>query len=152
MTLIRDRLRCKPIVYGSPEYGATVKLRDTILRKPLGLCLTQEQMRAESKDHHLACFLEGRIVACLVLTPEADGAVRMRQVAVAPDFQRQGVGTALVRYAEGFAAGHKYREMTAHARESAVPFYDKLGYAAVGERFIEVGIPHVTVCKELPRP
>ena len=142
-------VRCEAIRHGSAEYDATVALRDEVLRKPLGLRLTEEQLRAESADHHVACFLDGRIIACLVLTPESGRVARMRQVAVAAEHRRQGIGTDLVRYAERFAAAHGYTEVTAHAREPAVPFYKRLGYAIVGERFVEVGIPHFTVRKEL---
>ncbi|MFO7534396.1 MAG: hypothetical protein R6X19_01705 [Kiritimatiellia bacterium] len=63
------QLRCVPIKHGSPEYAATVALRNEVLRKPLGLSLSDEQLQAESGDHHLAGFLDGRLVACLVLTP-----------------------------------------------------------------------------------
>ena len=143
------RIRCTAITHGSPEYEATVALRDEILRKPLGLRSSEEQLRAESGDHHLACFRDGRLIACLVLTPVSNDAVKMRQVAVAADCQRRGVGRALALYAERFAAGLGYSEMTAHARETAVPFYEKLGYTAIGDRFMEVGIPHISVRKAL---
>jgi predicted GNAT family N-acyltransferase len=39
--------------------------------------------------------------------------------------------------------------MTAHARESALQFYSKLDYQVLCERFIEVGIPHFEISKEL---
>lgn len=142
-------MRCGPIVHGSPDYDATVALRDEVLRKPLGLRFTEEQLRAESEDHHLGGFLDGRLVACLILTPRGSGTLRMRQVAVAADLQHQGLGTRLVQYAEQFAAERGYVEIAAHARDKAVPFYEKLGYEVTGDRFVEVGIPHVTVRKRL---
>lgn len=145
----RVQLDCRSIAYGSAEYRMAVTLRDDVLRKPLGLRLTQEQLRAEGADHHLGCFADGQMVACLILTPEPGGTVRMRQVAVAAARQRQGIGTALVRYAERFAAEHGYGRITAHARLAALSFYAKLGYQAEGERFFEVGLPHVTVLKRL---
>jgi predicted GNAT family N-acyltransferase len=39
--------------------------------------------------------------------------------------------------------------MILHAREAAVPFYLKLGYALAGEPFEEVGIPHRAMEKTL---
>ena len=147
-----DALRCAPVAYGSAEHAATVALRGEVLRKPLGLHFSEEQLRAESGDHHLACFRSGRIVACLVLSPLSDGVMKMRQVAVAADCQRRGIGTTLVLYAERFAARLGCCEMTMHAREAAVPFYAKLGYSTVGERFIEVSIPHFEMRKRLPPP
>ena len=45
------------------------------------------------------------------------------------------------------ARGH--RELMLHAQESAIGFYEKLGYDAVGERFIEADIPHLEMRKAL---
>jgi predicted GNAT family N-acyltransferase len=39
--------------------------------------------------------------------------------------------------------------LTLHARLSAVGFYRRLGYATHGEHFIEIGLPHVDMCKQL---
>ena len=39
--------------------------------------------------------------------------------------------------------------MTLHAREAAVPFYERLGYLSEGEPFDEVGLPHRAMRKRL---
>lgn len=39
--------------------------------------------------------------------------------------------------------------MSLHARDTAVPFYNKLNYLQVGEPFIEVGITHFEMYKVL---
>lgn len=144
-------LQCRSIKYGTPEYAATVALRDQVLRKPLGLLFNDGQLNEESLDHHLACYRDARLVACLVLSLRTSTMIRMRQVAVAPDCQRQRIGSALIRFAEKFAWELGYTEIMAHARESALPFYLKLGYEPVGPRFTEVGISHVEVNKRLVR-
>ncbi|HRF26714.1 MAG TPA: GNAT family N-acetyltransferase [Ferruginibacter sp.] len=36
-----------------------------------------------------------------------------------------------------------------HARDSAVGFYEKLGYKVIGEGFMEVNLPHHLMVKEL---
>ena len=66
----------------------------------------------------------------------------MRQLAVAAELQGQGIGTALVEFAEALAREIGYRRMILHARETAVPFYEKQGYSIIGEGFEEVTIPH----------
>ena len=73
----------------------------------------------------------------------------LTQHAVAPECQRQGVGSVLVRFAEKFARDRGYTEIMAHARESALGFYIRLGYVPVGPRFTELGLPHVEVRKRL---
>jgi len=128
----------------------TVGLRDDILRSPLGLIFTPEDLAAESTDIHLACFgPEDDLLGCMVLTPGTDRSVRMRQVAVRPDMQRSGVGSAFVRFSERFAADNGFRLMTLHARDTAVPFYERLGYERYGDPFEEVTIPHWKMRKNL---
>jgi predicted GNAT family N-acyltransferase len=66
----------------------------------------------------------------------------MRQVAVAAAMQGKGVGARLVAASEDFAKEHGFQKITLHARETAVLFYERIGYQKIGERFEEVGIPH----------
>jgi GNAT superfamily N-acetyltransferase len=137
------------VPHGSPAYWATVELRDSILRKPLGLRFSEEELEAEKDSHHLACYRGDRLVGCLVLRPLLDGDVQMRQVAVVPDLQGQGIGRAMVEYSEALARTIGFTRMILHARETAVPFYEKLGYARLGNRFEEVTILHWAMAKRL---
>ena len=40
-----------------------------------------------------------------------------------------------------------FRNLVLHARASAVEFYEKLGYAVIGDEFIDVTIAHVRMAK-----
>jgi GNAT superfamily N-acetyltransferase len=132
----------RKVAYGSPEYWATVDLRNLILRQPLGLQFTAEEREADKEYHHFACYLDGRLAGCLVLCPREDGDVQMRQVSVVAELQGRGIGTALVEYSEAWARKAGYRRMILHARDTAAAFYEKLGYSKVGEPFVEVSVPH----------
>ncbi len=140
---------CREVLFASREYRATLALRDEVLRIPLGLTWTAEELQAESQCRHLGSFLGERLVGCLVLQPLDAATVKMRQVAIVPEMQRRGVGSALVAFAEQVARKAGYSRMTAHAREPAVPFYRKHGYAVEGDRFLEVTIPHYAIAKDL---
>ncbi len=135
-------ITCRWIEHGSSEYGEVVQLRRKVLRLPLGLDFTEAQLAAEMADYHLAAYDGETLVGCLLLTDRGDSVVQMRQVAVEPSRQGQGIGALLVQESEQKARSLKYARMILHARDTAVPFYLKLGYAAVGDPFIEVNIPH----------
>ncbi len=139
----------REIEHGSPEYQATVDLRDSVLRKPLGLHFSADELAAEEDSLHIACYRGESLVGCLVLQPIGGGDVRMKQVAVVPELQGQGIGAALVAYAEALAQKVSYRRMVLHARETAVSFYEKLGYSRIGDGFEEVTIPHWVMEKRL---
>ena len=140
---------CLEIEHGTKEYEQTVSLRDEVLRRPLGLQFCSEELADEKGSFHLACLREGIVVACLVLKPLSDKQIRMRQLAVQSGFRGQGLGRTLVSYSESVARDHGYQEMVLHARETAVGFYEKMGYEVTGDRFVEVTIPHFAMRKSL---
>ena len=94
----------REIEHDSPEYWHAVTLRDAILRKPLGLQYTPQQLQAENDSRHIVCYLGDRLVGYLSLRPKAEGDVQMRQFAVAADWQGKGIGRALVERAEALRA------------------------------------------------
>jgi GNAT superfamily N-acetyltransferase len=147
---MRVNLVCRELAFESDDYRLALDLREAILRQPLGLVWTREEMAKEACSFHLGCFDGATLVGTLVLTPLNPATMKMRLVAVAGDFQGRGVGTALVTFAEQFASDRGFNHITANARDTAVPFYRKLGYSVEGDAFIQVLIPHFAISKRLP--
>ena len=137
------------IEHGSREYEETVALRDEVLRKPLGLSYDPAELAGEKDSFHFALREGTELVACLVLKPLDERCIKMRQLAVRESYQGKGVGRELVNYAESFAKGRGNEEIVLHAREMVRGFYEKLGYEAEGDSFIEVGLPHLAMRKKL---
>jgi N-acetylglutamate synthase-like GNAT family acetyltransferase len=141
--------RLEVVPHGGAAWQECVQLRLEVLRRPLGLTFAPEALAAESADLHLAAYQGEALLGCLVLSRVDAETVRMRQVAIHPDRQRGGLGTLLVAESEVQARRLGYRTMTLHARQTAVAYYERLGYRAVGEPFVEVTIPHRTMEKRL---
>ena len=138
------------IAFGTPAFDEAVQLRYEVLRRPLGLTYTEEQLAEEYDQVHLAAYSNHSVlIGYLNLTPQDVEVIKMRQVAVAPDCQGKGVGKELVKAAEDLASQSGYKRMVLHARETAVPFYKALEYNSVGAQFEEVGIPHFRMEKAL---
>jgi GNAT superfamily N-acetyltransferase len=142
-------LTFREVVPGSPEYEEGERLRRRVLRDPLGIVPSDEERAEWLGLRHLAAFEGDRMVGYLMLADAGDGTVRMRQVAVDFDRQRRGIGKALVARSEALARASGFRTMALHARDSAVPFYEALGYEAFDDPFIEVTIPHRKMRKVL---
>lgn len=140
-------LTFKRINTGDPAYQHVFNLRDVMLRQPIGLSLHDEDLSGEVNDHILVAEKGGTIIACLILTPKPGNKVQLRQMAVADNYQGQGVGRALVSYAEEYATKQGYQSIILHARVYARGFYDNTGYKQVGGVFTEVGIPHIKMEK-----
>lgn len=137
------------IAHGTSFYQETVALRDLVLRQPLGLCFTAEELAAEHDSFHLGYWHQDRLLACLILKPLEKTIIKVRQFAVHPDFQGQGLGMQLMQHAEAFARDRGFTKITLHARESAAGFYQKLDYDTQGEPFLEVGLAHRLMTKNL---
>lgn len=133
-----------------PLYAQVYDLREEVLRKPIGLSLRNEDLGAESADTIIVA-LDGahRVIGCVMLRPIGSKEVKLRQMAIAAQWQGQGVGMALLRKAEEVAGASGYDTISLHARQPAVPFYEKGGYRSEGDVFMEVGIPHLFMHKHL---
>jgi ribosomal protein S18 acetylase RimI-like enzyme len=139
----------KIIDHGSPEYRQMVQLRDDILRKPLGLHFTEEELEKEKDNLLVAAYEDDHILGCCMLVEEDPQTVRLRQMAVINDLQGKGVGSALMTFAENLARDRGYRRITMHARKNALGFYEKMGYKQIGDEFEEITIPHYVMEKQL---
>jgi N-acetylglutamate synthase-like GNAT family acetyltransferase len=137
------------IDHGTREYQQMVNLRNEILRKPLGLVFTEEELEQEKDDILMGAFEDDRLLGCCLLTPMDAGTVRLRQMAVPNGMQGKGVGRALMIFAENIARDLGYKKLCMHARKTAIGFYEKLGYSISGEEFMEVTLPHFTMEKAL---
>ncbi len=139
----------KIIDHGSPEYLQMVRLRDIILRKPLGLGFTPEDLEMEKDNMLIGAFEDENMLGCCMLVEERPDIVRLRQMAVLNDLQGKGIGRALMNFAENLARDRGYKIIRMHARHNAVGFYEKVGYKVKGDQFIEITIPHFLMEKEL---
>lgn len=139
----------KQIDFGSPEYDQMVSLRNKILREPLGLSFSEEELAQEKNDILIAAFDEDEILGCCILTKINGEKIRLRQMAVSADMQLTGIGASIMTFAENLARDKDYNYMIMHSRDTAIGFYEKLGYKVASDEFTEVGLPHHIIEKEL---
>src|SRR5262245_48439425 len=131
----------KIIDHGSPEYNQMVQLRNDILRKPLGLSFSHEELEMEKAEILIGAFDDEKMLGCCMLVEEGPGTVRLRQMAVSNNLQGKGIGRALMSFAENIARDRGFKKLTMHARKTAVGFYEHLGYQIMSDEFQEVTLP-----------
>ena len=139
----------KLIKFGSSGYAETLRLREAVLRRPLGTVLQPEDTASDSGEIHITAWDADRLAGVLLLRPLDSVQVKMRQVAVEPELQGRGIGRRMVEFSEGAARALGYREIVLHARKTAAGFYEKLGYSQEGGEFLEIGLPHVEMLKRV---
>ena len=139
----------KQIDHGSKEYQQMVLLRMEILRKPLGLGFTEEELAKEKEDILIGAFEEEKILACCLLTKVDNATIKLRQMAVQNNLQGKGIGASIMSFAETVARDKGYKKLMMHARDSAIGFYEKFDFSVQGNEFIEVNVPHHVMEKRL---
>lgn len=146
-----NRPTCMEIAFGSREHKDSIELRRKILRLPIGLDFTEEELDMEQDQFHLAALIEDKVVG-IMLFKSIDNSLtvlKMRQVAVSTDLQGKGIGSELLAFAEEWARKKGCQKIELHARKEALDFYKRHGYNLIGDMFIEVGIPHYKMYKNL---
>ena len=139
----------KIIDHGTPEYQQMVKLRDDILRKPLGLTFSEQELENEKENMLIGAFEDEDMLGCCMLVEENPSTVRLRQMAVLNDLQGKGIGRALMNFAENLARDRGYKTLSMHARKNTIGFYEKMGYKVASDEFTEITIPHIIMEKQL---
>ena len=139
----------KQIDHGTKEYQQMVQLRNEVLRQPLGLSFSQDELAQEKDEILIGAFEDDKMLACCMLSKAENKCLRLRQMAVQNNLQGKGIGASMLYFAETLSRDKGYKKLIMHARETAVGFYEKLGYNVVGDKFTEVTIPHYVMEKRL---
>ena len=134
---------------GTAEYDSELEMRHRILREPLGIEWTDDERAWEKTERHFGMVVGGKVVACVLARDLGEGAMKLRQMAVEPERQNSGVGKNLLEKVEDVLRGKGTTRFELNARDLAVGFYEKLGYEKVGEEFVEVGIAHWKMRKDV---
>ncbi len=139
----------KIIDYGSPEYQQMLKLRHEILRKPLGISFSEDELKKEKENLLVAAYDDDEMLGCCMLVKNSDTSMRLRQMAVIDNLQGKGIGKALTLFVENLARDRECKSIMMHARKDTIGFYEKMGYKVTSDEFIEIGIPHCVMEKDL---
>lgn len=134
---------------GSDLYRQALRLREAVLRQPLGLTVTEEELADDTMRQHFCAISYGLVIGTVSLRPLDEATLQLKQMAVAEDRRREGVGERLLYHAEGWARSAGFLLMVLNARMGAEGFYARFGYQASGEPFDENTIPHIRMSKDL---
>jgi predicted GNAT family N-acyltransferase/predicted GNAT family acetyltransferase len=109
-----------------------------------------ERDHLDDTADHVVAFRDGAVVGTGRLVARPDGTGAVGRMAVAEHQRGTGVGAAVLRRLEERAVELRLAAVELHAQLHARRFYERAGYAPVGDVYLEAGIEHVSMCKPLP--
>ena len=104
-----------------------------------------ELEEADSRYTHILATAGNKPVGTARLT--TDG--HIGRVAVLKEYRKYGIGKEMMRQIEEVAFELGFDHVVLNSQCHAVPFYEKLGYIAFGEIFLDAGIEHRHMKKSL---
>ena len=146
-----DHIALTEVPYGSELYAQCLRLREAILRKPLGLTLSPDELADDVSRRHFCAVMNGSVVGAVSFKLLGPHTLQLKQMAVANGQQGEGIGSRLLSFVEAWARRHSYGMIILNARLSAEEFYKQRGYDAEGKPFDENTIPHIRMTKRTLR-
>ena len=71
------------------------------------------------------------------------------RMAVLKDWRNKGVGNMILKALLNQAIESNYKKLYLHAQITAIPFYEQSGFIINSDEFMDAGIPHRTMSKDL---
>ncbi len=127
-------------------------LRRTIFIDEQGV---EEALEMDGLDDHatlIVLYVNQTAVGCARYRV-LDDKVKVERVGILKEHRRQGLGEHIMSYVEEQINEYtKAQWITLNAQLTAKAFYLRLGYAPIGDIFVEANIEHQKMIKEITRP
>ena len=133
---------------GDAERAAALALRHEVFVEEQGVPVELEVDEHDDDALHLVALDQDRLVGtCRVVR---DGArAKFGRLVVARDARGAGIGRALLDDAERRSRADGAERMVLTAQVAAMGLYERAGYTARGDVFLDAGIEHMTMEKAL---
>ncbi len=89
------------------------------------------------------------VIGTARLLDKGDGRGKVGRVAVLREYRGLGLGLRLMEFIEATARAQGFQTLVLDAQCYAIAFYEKLGYVAEGDVFLDAGIEHRFMQKTL---
>ncbi|MBM4370778.1 MAG: GNAT family N-acetyltransferase [Deltaproteobacteria bacterium] len=141
-------IEIRRIAAGGELHRQELQLRGEVLRRPLGMAPETAITPFDGEALRFVALDGGLVVGCVLLHLRGEEG-KLFQMAVLPAHQGRGIGRALVAALEDEARARGLRRIFCHARHHARGYYARLGYQVTGDPFLEIGLEHHRMVKEL---
>jgi predicted GNAT family N-acyltransferase len=126
-------------------------IREEVFVKEQGVPLEDEfdqfDVLSELCDHILVHYNEQPVGTGRIRF--VNGAGKLERICILEPYRKFGLGKVIIQALEEIAEERGTSQVKLHGQTQAEGFYTKLGYRASSDVFMEDGIPHILMLKEL---
>lgn len=127
------------------DRGALRAVREQVFVREQAVSIELEWDEFDPLCQHVVAEAAGRVIGTGRLLPDG----HIGRMAVLESCRGQGVGSALLEALMQIARNRGIRQVKLNAQSRAVAFYQRHGFVAEGEEFIEAGIPHRSMWRDV---
>lgn len=110
--------------------------------------LYEMELDEDQDGIHFGAFTDNKLVGIISLF-QTDKSFQFRKLAVSSEYQKMGIGNALLQRVEEFAGAEGGALIWCNARVSAIGFYMKAGYMHTDKLFSKNGFDYEILEKNL---
>ena len=135
------------------DFKKAFAIRKEVFVKEQGVPLEDEFDQFDALDgnceHILVYFNDQAVGTGRVRFLEDVG--KLERICILEPYRKFGLGKVTIKALEEIAEGRGAMQVKLHGQTQAEGFYTKLGYRTSSRPFMEDGIPHVLMIKEVPK-
>ncbi|KWX73093.1 GNAT family N-acetyltransferase [Paenibacillus jilunlii] len=124
------------------------RIRREVFVEEQGVALADEFDDYEKDAEHILLYQEELPVGTARLR-SVDGWAKLERICLSAPYRKSGLGSVLIDTLEKMAVERGHRQAKLHGQKQAEGFYQRLGYVTSSPVFMEDGIPHVLMVKQL---
>lgn len=136
-------------VEGDEDLARCRAIRREVFIDEQGVSEEEEWDGLDGECTHFLAMAGTRPVGTARLRVTPEGEARAQRVAVLKTRRGRNIGRHLMEAMEQVAGEAGHAELVLEGQVQAIPFYEKIGYRAEGEEFLDAGIPHRLMRKAL---
>lgn len=133
----------------STVYKDALIIRHDVFVFEQGVPVDLEIDELENQTEHVVLYQEDEPIAVARILELENDTYKIQRVATLKEFRGKGFGAELMKQIELRIKELNATKITLGAQNTALDFYKKLGYSVEGDEFMDAGIPHHTMIKNI---
>jgi predicted GNAT family N-acyltransferase len=137
------------VVENATDRENAFSVRQKVFVEEQGVPLHLELDELDQTATHFIGYDDEKPIAAGRLRETDSKIGKVERVCVIPEYRGKHVGNLMMKEMERYAAEVGFEKIKLNAQTHAIPFYQKLNYEITSPEFMDAGIPHRAMEKQL---